>query len=168
MLFDQFIPMPLKMFVINEGVPQLDLKKKKKFEVLQVGGYKADIQTQEVQVQHLYAWWQHRISPQAELGTFCLKMCFSSFASQFFKLHPSTQALSWWHSDKEPACQCRRVGFHPWVRKIPWRRQWKPTPVFLPGESHGQRSQAGYSQWGGKELNMTEQLTLSLSPTIYY
>ena len=45
------------MFIINEGVPQLDLKKKKnKFEVIQVGGYKADIQTQEVQVQHLYAW----------------------------------------------------------------------------------------------------------------
>ena len=43
-------------------------------------------------------------------------------------------------SDKEPTCQCRRYkrcGFHPWVRKIPWRRKWQPTPVFLPGESHG-------------------------------
>ena len=36
--------------------------------------------------------------------------------------------------------QCRRPGFDPWVRKIPWRRKWQPTPVFLPGESHGQRS----------------------------
>ena len=48
---------------------------------------------------------------------------------------------------KEPACQCRRrkrCGFHPWVGKIPWRRKWPPTPVFLPGESHGQRSLAGY------------------------
>ena len=36
-------------------------------------------------------------------------------------------------SDKEFACQCRRPGFDPWVRKIPWRRKWKPTPVFLPG-----------------------------------
>ena len=49
------------------------------------------------------------------------------------------------------------------VRKNPWRRQWQPTPVFLPGESHGQRNLAGYSPWGHKELDMTEQLTLALS-----
>ena len=49
------------------------------------------------------------------------------------------------------------------VRKIPWRRQWLPAPVFLPGESHGQRSLAGYSPWGHKELDRTERLTLSLS-----
>ena len=51
-------------------------------------------------------------------------------------------------SGKEPACQCRRSqrrGFNPWVRKMPWRRAWQPTPVFLPGESYGQRSQVGYS-----------------------
>ena len=42
----------------------------------------------------------------------------------------------------------RRCGFDPWVRKIPWRRKWHPTPVFLPGESHGQRSLSGYSPWG--------------------
>ena len=50
-------------------------------------------------------------------------------------------------SGKEPACQCRRhkrCRFDPWVRKIPWRRAWQPTPVFLPGESHGQRSLVGY------------------------
>jgi len=39
----------------------------------------------------------------------------------------------------------RDNGFNPWVRKIPWRMAWQPTPVFLPGESHGQRSLAGYS-----------------------
>ena len=52
---------------------------------------------------------------------------------------------------KELASQCRRhkrCGFDPWVRKIPWRRAWQPTPVFLPGESHGQRSLAGYSPQG--------------------
>ena len=42
----------------------------------------------------------------------------------------------------------RRHGFHPWVRKIPWRRAWQPTPVFLPGESHGQRSLVRYSSQG--------------------
>ena len=48
-------------------------------------------------------------------------------------------------------CPCRRhkrCGFDPWVGKIPWRRKWQPTPVFLPGESHGQRSVVGYSPWG--------------------
>ena len=44
----------------------------------------------------------------------------------------------------------------PVVRKIPWRRKWQPTPVFLPGESHGQRSLQGYSSWGHKELDTTE------------
>ena len=51
-------------------------------------------------------------------------------------------------SGKEPTCQCRRFkrwGFNPWVGKIPWRRAWKDIPVFLPGESHGQRSWTGYS-----------------------
>jgi len=49
---------------------------------------------------------------------------------------------------KESACQCRRCrrpGFDPCIRKIPWRRKWQPIPVFLPGESRGQRSLAGYS-----------------------
>ena len=60
---------------------------------------------------------------------------------------------------KEPDCQCRRPGFDPWVRKIPWRRAWQPTPAFLPRESHGQRSLTGYNPWGHKELDMTEWLT---------
>ena len=66
-----------------------------------------------------------------------------------------------WCSGKESVCQCRRHGFHPWVGKILWRRDWQPTPVFLPGEFHGQRSLAGYSPWGHKELDLTEWLTLS-------
>ena len=51
---------------------------------------------------------------------------------------------------KEPVCQCRRhkrLGFDPWVGKILWSRKWQPTPVFLPGESQGQRSLVGYSPW---------------------
>ena len=56
---------------------------------------------------------------------------------------------------KESACQCRRLRFDPWVGKIPWRRKWQPTPVFLPGESHGQRNLVGYSLQGCKELDMT-------------
>ena len=57
------------------------------------------------------------------------------------------------------------VGLIPWVGKIPWRRKWQPTPVFLLGKSHGQRSLAGYSPWGHKESDMTEQLsTHALTP----
>ena len=62
------------------------------------------------------------------------------------------------HSGKESACQCRRCRrhrFNPWVGKIPWRKKWQSTPVFLPGESHGQRILAGYSPWGHKESDMT-------------
>ena len=58
--------------------------------------------------------------------------------------------------------QCRRHRFDSWVRKIPWRRKWQPTPVFLPRKSHWQRILAGYSPWGHKELDTTEQLTVSL------
>ena len=60
---------------------------------------------------------------------------------------------------KEPACQCRRHKrreFSPWVRKIPHRRKWQPTPIFFPGKSHGQRSLVGYSPWAHKELDTTE------------
>ena len=48
---------------------------------------------------------------------------------------------------------------NPWVRKIPWRRAWQPTPIFLPGESHGQRSLEGYRPWGCKELDTAEWLS---------
>ena len=49
-------------------------------------------------------------------------------------------------------------GLDPWVGKISWGREWQLTPVFLPGEIHGQRSLVGYSPWGHKESDPTEQL----------
>ena len=49
-----------------------------------------------------------------------------------------------------------RFGFNPWAGKTPWSRKWQPTPVFLPGKSHGQQSLADYSPWDHKELDMTE------------
>ena len=61
-------------------------------------------------------------------------------------------------SGKEPASQCRifkRLEFDPWVRKIPRKRAWQCTPLFLPGEPHGQRSLAGYSPWSRKESDTT-------------
>ena len=52
--------------------------------------------------------------------------------------------------------RCRRSGFDPWVRKILWRREQISTPIFLPGEFHGQKSLVGYSLWGCKESDTTE------------
>ena len=74
---------------------------------------------------------------------------------------PVTYRLPRWLSGKESTCQCRRCGFDPWVGKIPCRRKWQPTPVFLLGKSHGQRSLAGHSLWGRKESDITEQLSMA-------
>ena len=57
---------------------------------------------------------------------------------------------------KESACNAGDPGYIPWVGEIPWRRERQPTSVFLPAESHGQRSLAGSSPWGGQELDTTK------------
>ena len=72
--------------------------------------------------------------------------------------------LLWWLSGKEPACQCRRHGFDPWVRKIPWRKKWQRTPVFLPEsvshsvvsdsmQSHGLQSTRLFCPWNSPGKN---------------
>ena len=66
-------------------------------------------------------------------------------------LYSSGQSgLSWWLSGKESTCQCRRHRCGPLARKIPWRRQWQPTPIFLPGKPRGQRSLVAYNRWAHK------------------
>ena len=80
----------------------------------------------------------------------------------------SLHGFLWWLCCKEPTCQCRRCRFDPWVRKIPWRRKWQPTPIFLPGESRRQRSLPGYSPRGfkgvGQDLATKQQ---QVSPQRY-
>ena len=83
-------------------------------------------------------------------------------------------------SNKEPACQFRRHERHlfdSWVRKIPWRRKWPPTPVFSPGKPHGQRSLAGCSPWSHKRVRQdlaTEHIhsvplyILTYTPHLFY
>ena len=66
--------------------------------------------------------------------------------------------LPWWLKWKSVYLQCRRPRFDPWVGNILWRRQWHPTPVLLPGKSHGRRSMVGCSPWGRKESDTTERL----------
>ena len=74
--------------------------------------------------------------------------------------------LPCWPRQQRIFLQCRRPRFSPWVWKIPWRREWPPTPVFLPEEFRGQRSLPGYSPCGRKESDMTEQLTHTSSSEI--
>ena len=85
----------------------------------------------------------------------------------FFMFPLLSNGVSWWLSGKESACQCRRCRFDLWVRKIPSRRKRQPTPVFLPGKSHAQRSLVGYSPWNRKELNTTEWLNNN-NPKLLY
>ena len=62
---------------------------------------------------------------------------------------------------KKSSCQCRSGGFDPWVGKIPWSKKWQPTPVFLPGKFHGQRSLADCSPWDHGESDMMEHTHIS-------
>ena len=80
----------------------------------------------------------------------------------------SPRVLPRWHNGKEPAGRCRRCKrrrFDPWVGKIPWSRKWQPTAVFLPEKSRGQRSWAGCSPKGHKEL---DTLNINLTLCLYY
>ena len=69
--------------------------------------------------------------------------------------------LPTWFVSKESACQCRKHRFNSWARKLPWKRKWQPTPVFLSGKSHGQRSLTGYNHGVTKMLDTTQQLNNS-------
>ena len=90
---------------------------------------------------------------------------FQAWTSQGKQVSPSKMVDSLpcpleWLRVKEPDCQCRRCGFDPWVGKTPWIRTWPPTPVFLPGKSHGQRSLADCSPYGrrvGHDLAAKQQ-----------
>ena len=68
----------------------------------------------------------------------------------------SERGFPWWLSGKEPACNAGDVGSIPGWEDSLWRREWLPTPVFLPGGFHGQRSLVGYSPWGCKESDTTK------------
>ena len=72
-------------------------------------------------------------------------------------MYTYTWGLPWWLNAKEPACQCRRCGFDPWVGKILWSRKRPPTPVFLLEKSHGEGSLVRYSPWGPQ--NWTQWVT---------
>ena len=83
----------------------------------------------------------------------CGKACFTEMTLPSFHL-----AFPGSSDSRESACNPRDPGSIPVLGGFPWRRKWQPTPVFLPGKSHGQRSLAGYSPWGRKESDTTERL----------
>ena len=75
------------------------------------------------------------ISIDGEIGP-CLKAALDCSSLVSLSL-PALTGLPWWLRQYRICLQCRRPRFDPWVRKIAWRRKWQPTPVVLPGESHG-------------------------------
>ena len=82
-------------------------------------------------------------------------------STSFPHLNPNNLFLGFprWLRGKESTCQwrrCRRHKFDPWVGKMPWKRKWQTTPIFLPGKFHEQRSLAGYNPWGHKESDTTQ------------
>ena len=108
---------------------------------------------------HQKRGWVMLLKSQPDLLLFQLLWIQKRFCPLLIPCMNSSWA-SWWLSDKESACQCRRCRFDPWIRKIPWIRKWQPTPVFLSGKSHGQNmSLVGYRPWVWIELDMTEWLS---------
>ena len=78
--------------------------------------------------------------------------------------HAVSQGRPRWLSGREPTCQCRRRRFDPWVRKIPWRREWRLIPTFLPGKCHGQRSrQAAVHKLTKSQTRLSNKTTTTLS-----
>ena len=80
-------------------------------------------------------WWELKVKCNKTLK---FKLVIKT--SLFLPVYTSSLGLT----SKESACQCKRHVFDPWVGKIPWRRKWQPTPIFLPGKSHAHRSLTGY------------------------
>ena len=110
--------------------------------------------TPELENQNIEGW-----SPETHLnkaagdsnGLWCLR-------TTVWDISPIIMGFPGDSVEKNLPANVRRCGLSPWVRKIPWRRKWQPTPVLLPGKSHGWRSLVGCSPRGHKESDTTERL----------
>ena len=109
-----------------------------------------------VRVSALQLWGMSSLTLIDQQLPFFLLLLFAITPHDFYSPNPSIE-LHLWLSGKESTCQCKRGRFDHWVRKIPWRKAWQPTQVFLPGESYGQRSLAGYSPWSCKKSEWLKQ-----------
>ena len=95
------------------------------------------------------------------VSTLEMRMCTLIKTEKFRSKFSFTYYIGGGAVGKESSCQCRRQWFDPWSGKIPWKREWQPTLVFLPGKFYGQGSPAGYSPWSHKESDMTGQVPLA-------
>ena len=93
-------------------------------------------------------------------GSFWIYSCLQT--AKYYNFFLVCLGLPWWLRQQRACLKCKRPGLNPWVRKIPRRRKWQPTPVFLPGGSQGWRSMAGYSPWGCKESDTQSNWYFSL------
>ena len=112
--------------------------------------------------------WRHYVSQSRDFALLSSRVWLEAEApaQPVSTCQISTHLSSPWTSLVAQMVKCPptmwETGFNPWVRKISWRRKWQPSPVFLPGKSHGQRSLVGYSPWGRKEWDRTERLHFTL------
>ena len=122
--------------------------------------------------------WGHKESDTTErLSLFFFQNSFQTLVSSRLSDDNSNCKVSYpihgvprWLSGKEPTSQCRRHGFNPCIRKIPWRRKWQPIPVLLPGKSHRQTSLVGYGPQHGKRAGyglVTKQQQQHLTHTLF-
>ena len=88
-----------------------------------------------------------------------LILCEETDVERYLVTYSISQGFPGGSDGKESICNAGDAGFDIWVGKIPWSRKWQPTPVFLPRESHGQRSLVGFSPWGFKQSDKTKQLS---------
>ena len=108
------------------------------------------------EMESVHSEWPTLLESCASLpgASHILEPLLSSLVAQTVKCLPTM----WETLVRSSQCLGRSPGDLLWVWKIPWRRKWQPSPVLLPGKSHGQMSMVGYSPWGCKELDTTEQL----------
>ena len=95
---------------------------------------------------YLASFFDSLISKMGMLVPFKLDSC-ENFMPDYVKDRDFPSGAS----GKDATCHFRRLGFNPWVGKIPWRKEWQTSPVFLPGQFHGQRSLVGYNPWAHKD-----------------
>ena len=133
--------------------------------------------SQRAENQFPVATWSFPGPPTRAWRTFCMvkdrDLCLlhTSCCHIWYLLQIET-GLPWKLSSEESTCQCwrhRRCEFDPWVGKTPWRRKWQPTPVFLPGESHGRRSQELQSEVakGQTWLSMHEHIEINYTLKVW-
>ena len=110
-------------------------------------------------IQETTKLYQHKTHSLTNWEEYPIVLCVKCWIYVYLYVVHGESGLPWWLDGKESACSAGDLGFIPQSGRSPWRKAWQPTPVFSPGEFHGQRSPPGYCPWGCKELDTTKRLT---------